>query len=1575
MPQTYSTAPVRYFDGQLALSATDIAADGFGFPWGQSRTYSNKAVDHEQGLGYNWYSGVNPYLVEDTTNDRVAVVHSANIASWFSYDSGSDTYSPLFGSLSSLEHDSGNSQFEFTDSNGRVTVFNDFDTADRAGEFIEFQTEGGTSISVTSTSGDQIIEMQRSQTVDSVTTTDSFLYSYGSSGASEDRTVDVIWRQKVDAGAWTNIRRVVYSYYDGTDSFGSLGDLKSAVTQEWSGSAWSDLGTSYYRYYKSGDTNGFEHGLRYALNPQAFQNLSDDPSVSNPYTASNAIVSLYADYYFEYDADQRVTKETIKGGSQSYTFAYSESSNSDGFNSWKYKTTETLPDTTQKIVYCNYVGQPMLQVVKSGTDEWLSFIEYDSDGRSVLSASPSAISGYDDTYADLLHKTSGSYQFLKNSDGLIRLTEYYTSTGSGGAKGYVKSRKLQHGQTGTPVVLNLTEYTSHSAGGTTIYPVSKETTYTNDDSTGAVVTEYSRTYHSGTVQIDQKTTTLPAIPTSQNGSGTANSFVEVYDADGYLTWRKDERGFITRFKYDIVTGATTQRIDDVDTTQVTDEPTGWTTPTGGGLHLVTDYESDDQGRITQELGPVHSIDLSGTATNIRTATWTVYKDSESRTVVGQGYQKTSDSSFTLVNPVSIVKRDKNGNALEQIQATRASTSGKLLSTDTFAQSSYTRWTTNQYTDCCLLASTRVYHTIPSSGAGTSGTNYDQTDFGYSDMKRRNRTVTPGVTITFVVHDVRGQVEETWIGTDDTGATQSDPSGGGATGNNMVIVTANQYDGGNDGGDGNLTQQTNYATASDTRVTSFAYDWRNRQTAIDGEIDFYQKSYYDNRNRVIKVERYDTTSTGNLISRSETKFDDLGRVYQSIRYAVDPSDGSVGNSLIDNTWYDPSGNVLKHEPAELMTKLEFEYDSLGRLENQTNPLNAQTVFAYDEANNRISLTDAENNTTTWSYDGIGRVVVETNELDDACSFEYDDTGILSVRTDRDGRVFEFDYDDAGRLNEERWKEGTTTVNTLQFTYDAYGNTAIASDDHSDYAYQYDLYGGITEIDNNGTPDVPRVILTAEYNRQVEQTSLSANIAGTNDFLNDHQYDALGRTSRIDQDSNGGNSVAQKRVDFAYEVRGSYETIERYANVSGSSFVAETIYAYDDFHRLTSMDHQKGTTSLASHAYSFNANRLIDQHTTEDGDSDYDYDNAAQLTEALHSFQSNENYSYDLTGNRTITGYSTGDCNRLLSDGSYNYEYDAEGNRTKKTDISTSETVEYTWDHRNRLTKATFKNSSGVKTKEIEYVYDVDNRRIAKFLDSNGNGTVDDEWRYVYDPTVKQELSNVVLVFNGSGNLRNRYLHGPDIDQILADEDASGDVLWQLTDHLGTVRDLIEYDSTADTTSVINHIKYDAFGNITDETDSTKTPFYAFTGRAWDPGAEIFYYRARWYDAVVGRFVTEDPIGFDADDVNLYRYVKNSPVIWGDPNGLKCSDIGGGVTGSKWDKPKRGWNINNIEGCYLTCQRCNKKKNNCGGCCNACGSEHLKICDKQKGFKKASCRIKAKNLVQVCDTACRPGTCVE
>ncbi len=85
-------------------------------------------------------------------------------------------------------------------------------------------------------------------------------------------------------------------------------------------------------------------------------------------------------------------------------------------------------------------------------------------------------------------------------------------------------------------------------------------------------------------------------------------------------------------------------------------------------------------------------------------------------------------------------------------------------------------------------------------------------------------------------------------------------------------------------------------------------------------------------------------------------------------------------------------------------------------------------------------------------------------------------------------------------------------------------------------------------------------------------------------------------------------------------------------------------------------------------------------------------------------------------------------------------------------------------------------------------------------------------------------------------------------------------------------------------------YDSFGNAGNPAFPAR---YRFTGRETDPSTGLMYYRARWYDPQVGRFASEDPIGFGGGDINLYGYVWNDPTTFTDPSGL--SGLGFGYSG--------------------------------------------------------------------------------
>ncbi|MFN0052358.1 MAG: RHS repeat-associated core domain-containing protein, partial [Planctomycetales bacterium] len=260
---------------------------------------------------------------------------------------------------------------------------------------------------------------------------------------------------------------------------------------------------------------------------------------------------------------------------------------------------------------------------------------------------------------------------------------------------------------------------------------------------------------------------------------------------------------------------------------------------------------------------------------------------------------------------------------------------------------------------------------PASGTGASGTNYDQTDFGYDVMKRQNRVVTPGGTITRTVFNSRGLPISSWIGTNDTGATSTDPTGGGASGNNMVQVSGVEYDGNAAGGDGNVTTHTACvdSNSANNRVTTFTYDFRNRRTDTDGEIDFYEQVCYDNVDRVVRKDRRDTTAAGNLISRTVVRFDDRGAVYQTATYAVDPATGAIGNALTSNTWRDGAGNVIKSLPAGSSSFTKTVYDSLGRQTIQYTGYGTDATYAdVQVVTNNVIMEQTET-----TYDAASNVI--------------------------------------------------------------------------------------------------------------------------------------------------------------------------------------------------------------------------------------------------------------------------------------------------------------------------------------------------------------------------------------------------------------------------------------------------------------------------------------------------------------------------------------------------------------------------------------------------------------------------
>jgi RHS repeat-associated protein len=262
---------------------------------------------------------------------------------------------------------------------------------------------------------------------------------------------------------------------------------------------------------------------------------------------------------------------------------------------------------------------------------------------------------------------------------------------------------------------------------------------------------------------------------------------------------------------------------------------------------------------------------------------------------------------------------------------------------------------------------------------------------------------------------------------------------------------------------------------------------------------------------------------------------------------------------------------------------------------------------------------------------------------------------------------------------------------------------------------------------------------------------------------------------------------------------------------------------------------------------------------------------------------ESYGFDANGNRNTSGYTTATNNRTTAAPGFTFTYDDEGNRTSKTETATGKVTEYTWDYRNRLTTVRDRNTAGgAVVKQVDYQYDAFNRLVRRTFDADGAGAGSATNQYwVYDSGI-----NTVLQFDGSAasNVSHRYLWSDNVDEIIANEQIGSDTLYGLGDHLGTIRDIANFNEGTGLTSVTNHRKYDSFGKLVSESNSAVDLIFGFTGKQLDEATGLQHNLFRWYDSALGQWLSEDPIGFAAGDENVKRYVANKVLDLTDPSGL-------------------------------------------------------------------------------------------
>jgi RHS repeat-associated protein len=623
-----------------------------------------------------------------------------------------------------------------------------------------------------------------------------------------------------------------------------------------------------------------------------------------------------------------------------------------------------------------------------------------------------------------------------------------------------------------------------------------------------------------------------------------------------------------------------------------------------------------------------------------------------------------------------------------------------------------------------------------------------------------------------------------------------------------------------------------------RTTRFGYDAAQRQTSITDALG----------NVIVK--QYD--AVGNLIAL----IDPLGH---STQFTYDAGNQLTRTTFADGSteqrFYDNNGRLIRIDDAKGASVL-YAYDALNRLISVRDGLGQLTRYEYNLAGQRVAIVDANGNRTTFVYDDHGRLLRTTFPDGNTESVTYDSVGRVLTTTNGNGDTVQYLYDSRG-LPIRRTLPGGTQEN---FTFSADGLILSASATLG--VTQFEYHPTSRRLVRVTEPDGRYV--RHEYDAAGNRTLMAhAMNTGAAEEITQYAYDVL---NRITQVTHPGGGLTR----YAYDAAGNQTSIVR---PNGTT----TTIGYDTRNRVNSVVHRSSDgATLAGEQYTLDAlgNRAV--VTRADGSRvEYSYDLTSKVTEERHFNSSNVNtqtvgYLYDAVGNvvgRTGTlgnaSFTYNSNNQLVSGDGSTYNYDGAGNLLSQN--SASGLTRYTYDALGRLTR--HQSSAGGLT---TYSYDFRGIRQRK---SGPAGTIN----FLVDRNNATGFDQVVRESDTSGATVRSFVYGAQ----LLEQNQSGALSYYHADALGSVRLLTNAAGVPSDTYA-----YLAYGGILGRTGTSLNP-YRFAGEQQDDESSLYYLRARYYDAGIGRFLSRDPFaGEESNPLSLhkYLYVHANPVNLTDPSGL-------------------------------------------------------------------------------------------
>lgn len=665
---------------------------------------------------------------------------------------------------------------------------------------------------------------------------------------------------------------------------------------------------------------------------------------------------------------------------------------------------------------------------------------------------------------------------------------------------------------------------------------------------------------------------------------------------------------------------------------------------------------------------------------------------------------------------------------------------------------------------------------------------------------------------------------------------------------------------------------------------YVYDSADRSACRMEEGRDYQFTEYRHDFRGSLTDRRDT------LGREKSRINGEGETEYSLDYdaigrVTARTDGEGNTTRYE---YHPTGKVTDVSGLDTAADYRAEYDIWGRPDSETDGSGNKTLYEKDLWGRVTKVPLPDGGTEHYEYDYAGNVVSATDAMGKETRFTYQAAGRVERIRRADGAVKYFGYDAEGRCS-YRLDENKNLIRT---TYNMDGNPVLmtgsrnagirnAMADNRQNAepeirsvYTYDERGFLTSASEGGTvyhytrDSEGRILTKSAWGKTLYEDSYDRDgrLQESSDGRTriSYSYDRAGRLTHVSSDSGAD-------AEYHYDRNGS-QTQVLYANGMRTS------YCYDSRNRMTVMETMLPGGELlyrSACTYDRAGNRTGREEQYRDAFSGslhtavttYTYDGMGRLTgEELDGKLTG--YSYDMAGNR---------LSRTTEGRTERYHYNS---RNQLTELdSAAETVQYEYDHAGNLTAESHIPQGGNITRRIEYTYDAYNRNTSvcsagcvqqNHYDAEGlrnavteNGSTTN---FVYrNGMLSSEL-------DADRNPVRGYVYG---NEYISQNNGSSSGYY-LNDEQGSIRYLTGSDG-----SIRNHYRYSAFGEsiAAEETVPNRLKYNA---RMADELTGLYYLRARYYNASLGRFTQEDVIYNDG--LNLYAYCNSNPVMYSDPSGF-------------------------------------------------------------------------------------------